>query len=123
MKTLFSVSFWVYFGGCVICAVVVLRTKESTHLIEKLIHEIGHLHQNHLKLQEGRESLIRNVERVENVMKIQQGIYYKIINNLSLTTTEKFEIVTNQSTRILNKRNEIANSCRHRAKFKLKQLK
>ena len=40
-----------------------------------------------------------------------------------LCTTEKYEIITNQSNQALNKRNEIANTCRHRAKFKLKNVK
>ena len=40
-----------------------------------------------------------------------------------LCISEKYEIVTNQSKETLNKRNEIANSCRHRAKFKLKNVK
>ena len=40
-----------------------------------------------------------------------------------LCLTEKYEILKNQSAKSLNKRSEIAGSCRHRAKFKLKNLK
>ena len=40
-----------------------------------------------------------------------------------LCITEKFQIVMNKSHQTLNKRSEIANNCKHRAKFKLKNLK
>ena len=40
-----------------------------------------------------------------------------------LCLTEKYEILTSKSKNILNKRTEIANSCKHRAKFKLKNIK
>ena len=43
--------------------------------------------------------------------------------NCDLCTTEKYKILFNQSDSNLNKRNEIANNCKHRAKFKLKNIK
>ena len=41
----------------------------------------------------------------------------------NLCIEEKFAIFKHQSAETLNKRTEIANKCRHRAKFKLKNLK
>ena len=40
-----------------------------------------------------------------------------------LCLLEKYEILMSKSKQILNKRTEIASSCRHRAKFKLKNIK
>ena len=40
-----------------------------------------------------------------------------------LCLSEKYEVITNKSNKTLNKRTEIANSCRHRAKFKLKNIR
>ena len=40
-----------------------------------------------------------------------------------LCISEKFEILKNQTNKTLNKRTEIANKCKHRAKFKLKNFK
>ena len=40
-----------------------------------------------------------------------------------LCLSEKYEILMNKSKQTLNKRSEIASSCRHRAKFKLKNIK
>ena len=39
-----------------------------------------------------------------------------------LCTSEKLEIITNSSNDILNKRNELANKCRHNVKFKLSSV-
>ena len=40
-----------------------------------------------------------------------------------LCISEKFEIIKSSTNRTLNKRTEIANKCKHRAKFKLKNFK
>ena len=40
-----------------------------------------------------------------------------------LCTSEKYEILKSNPSKILNRRTEIANKCRHRTKFKLRNLK
>ena len=40
-----------------------------------------------------------------------------------LCTSEKFEILKSDPSKILNRRTEIANKCRHRSKFKLRNIK
>jgi len=73
MRKLISVELLVFGIGLILLFVVFDRTKRSTHLIENVIYEIGRLHENNLKLAAGRQKLINNVKRVEEIMVNQQG--------------------------------------------------
>ena len=54
----------------------------------------------------------------------QQSRPYKCgTRKCDLCIAEKYEILKSDPSKTLNKRNEIANKCRHRSKFKLEQLK
>ena len=79
MRKSISPELIVFLGGLVLVWLVLDRTKHSTHHIERVIHEISHLHENHLKLQHGREQLLNNVKRVEEIVANQQGLRFILI--------------------------------------------
>jgi len=49
--------------------------------------------------------------------------YHNQTKTCKLCLAEKFEILTGDPKTMLNKRSELVSKCRHKAKFKLKNLK